>query len=426
MRLSFLLVVILGSTQALSPVGVLRARRPHVRSPSSDQDFLPKLSTAVVRRDTPARSSPTARANNPLQTARANNPLQPAPFLLGTLSTAAIGIGAKALHSWFSNERLFEAAACKAKREQEDAELGTLVDRPVKTIVFAIGPRGAGKTTAIVRALERIDGALLIKLTGAHDRDTSVYSSIFGPSYRCVANWKPTVILELEISAEPATVRVAVQALKGLVWDRGVCHSFIVLSDAHSFYSLTSDEARHTYTWVGDFSPAEADMYLDELEVLTATDERTLRDDVYANATTRAIELMKLSFQLKSTNGPAHDVVRGFIQKAQQKARVRVRNLILVAKKDAAVLCNGTRGLHFMRLMKAMLKAGGSLPVEDASVYMCSDADIADVLKKLGHHAVMINVVNYMFFLNTPADRVAAEHVTLLGECDRYADDDLA
>ncbi|KAJ1633095.1 hypothetical protein T492DRAFT_867209 [Pavlovales sp. CCMP2436] len=152
--------------------------------PSSNQAFLAEFSTAVVRRDTPARSSPTARANNPLQ---------PAPFLLRTLSTAAIGIGAKALHGWFSNERLLAAAACKAKvsqnlrnedalpyvlREQEDAELDALVDRPVKTIVFAIGPRGAGKTMAIVRALERIDGALLIKLTGAHDRDTSVYFSI--------------------------------------------------------------------------------------------------------------------------------------------------------------------------------------------------------------------------------------------------------
>ncbi|KAJ1631459.1 hypothetical protein T492DRAFT_869919 [Pavlovales sp. CCMP2436] len=163
--------------------------------------------------------------------------------------------------------------------------------KDIDAIIFAIGPRGAGKTTAVVHALLRIDGALLADMVSYLKAAARLYKK----QHKDKAHWKPTIILELETSAEPAT----------------------------------------------------ADMYLDKLKVLTTPDERALRDDVYANATTRAIDLIKLSSQLKSTEGPATDVVRAFIRKAQKQARTRVRNLI-----------------------KAMLEGGGSLPVEDASVYI--------------------------------------------------------
>ena len=66
------------------------------------------------------------------------------------------------------------------------------------------------------------------------------------------------------------------------------------------------------------------------------------------------------------------------------------------------------RGLHFIRLMKAMLENGGSLPVLDAD-YMCPEAGIADVLKLQQHHAISINAQTEVFTFNTPADRIAAQ-----------------
>jgi hypothetical protein len=392
--------------------------------------------------------------------------MQPVPFLLATVSTSAITIGVTAVHRWYnSNERLFAIAACKAKvspammkqgalpyvaRAQIDAELVALVDCPRKTIVIVIGPRGAGKTTAVTHALQHIDGALMTKLTGVHSHDSSIYTAImkkvigrplrsgemvdeeelvsylkattrrYKKHHPHAVDWKPTIILEIETSAQPATVRVAVQTMKGLVWDRGVCHGFLVLSDAHSVYSLTSDRGRHTYTWVGDFSSAEADVYLDELDALTTAEEREFRADVYRNATTRAIELSELAALLKAAPaGQAHKVVRAFVLEMQSQAWTRVNNLIGVAEK-AAKLGQGEKGLHLIRLMKAMLKEGGSLPVTSTRAYLCPDSDIADVLKRLGHHAIAINAVTRTFVFNTPADHVVAEQ--LLGQYDSHED----
>jgi hypothetical protein len=171
--------------------------------------------------------------------------------------------------------------------------------------------------------------------------------------------------------------------------------------------------------WLSDFSSAEADVFLDELGALTATDERALRAEVYAQASTRAIDLSKLARELNLAKGaPAHDVVRAFIDREQMNGLTRVKNLIGVAQK-AAKADYGMAGLHFIRLMKAMLENGGSLPVKDAK-YMCPEAGIADVLKLQEHHAISINAQTALFTFNTPADRIAAEQT--LGKYDGHDD----
>jgi hypothetical protein len=96
----------------------------------------------------------------------------------------------------------------------------------------------------------------------------------------------------------------------------------------------------------------------------------------------------------------------------------RVENLIKVAV-EAAKAKYGMAGLHFIRLMKAMLENGGSLPVKDAK-YMCPAAGIADVLKLQEHHAISINAQTALFTFNTPADRIAAEQT--LGKYDGHDD----
>jgi hypothetical protein len=86
-----------------------------------------------------------------------------------------------------------------------------------------------------------------------------------------------------------------------------------------------------------------------------------------------------------------------------------VENLVGVALK-AAEAQYGRAGLHFIRLMKAMLKNGGSLRVNEAR-YMCSELGITDVLGLPENHAISINTEINMFTFHTPADRAAAEQV---------------
>jgi hypothetical protein len=383
----------------------------------------------------------------------------PVIFVVSGAATAVIGLGVNSMRNWyFSDARRFAASACKAKispqildksalpyvaRAQDDAELGAFVNFPGKLINIVVGPRGVGKTTAVAHALEHTDGAIMLKVTGEHTRDSSIYAALLkkvigAPSsstdmldeeqiigylraaasrYRKLrphaTDWKPTVVFELETKAQPATVGLAVQTMKNLVCDRAVCYGFVVLSDAHAVYAIGSDTNRHRYKWLDDFTSAEADAYLDELGVLTAADERALRTELYATASSRAIDLSKLADELKlSADKPVRDVVRAFIYQQQEAGVARVENLIGVAMK-AAKAEYGMRGLHFIRLMKAMLKNGGSLPVLDAK-YMCSEVGIADVLKLPKHHAISINTQTGVFIFYTPADRVAAEQV--LGE----------
>jgi hypothetical protein len=324
-------------------------------------------------------------------------------------------------------------------RAQVDAELRALVNLPGEFIIIVVGPRGAGKTTAVTHALEQTDGAIMLKVTGEHTRDSSIYAALekkvlAAPSsstdtlaeeqiihylkaatsgyikkHPDATDWKPTIIFELETKAQPATVGLAVQTMKNLVCDRAVCHGFVVLGDAHAVYAIGSDTDRHEYLWLDGFTSAEADVYLDELGVLTAADERALRTEFYAKASTRAISLSKLARKLEKSDKPARDVVLTFIDEQQKAGVARVENLITVALK-AAKEDKGERGLHFIRLMKAMVKNGGSLPVRHAE-YMGSEVGIADVLKLPEHHAISINTQTDMFTFYTPADRAAAEEV---------------
>lgn len=415
---------------------------------------------ALVLRNTPARSSLAALEGGGLERA-----LDPVKWATPVAATAAITICTKSIHDWyFSDEKRFARRACKAKispqilkesampyvaRAQADAALGAFVASPGEFISIVVGPRGVGKTTTVAHALEQIDGAIMVKVTGEHVLDSSIYAALVkdvidAPSsstdtlsekqivrylkatasryirqHPHAAEWKPTVVFELESNAQPATVSLAVQTMKNLVCDRAVCRGFVVLSDAHGIYAIASDTNRHEYLWLADFSSAEADIYLDELGALTATDERELRAEVYAQVSTRAIDLSKLARELNLAKGaPAHDVVRAFIGRQQMNGLMRVENLIKVAEK-AAKAEYGMAGLHFIRLMKAMLKNGGSLPVKDAD-YMCPAARIADVLKLQEHHAISINKQTAVFTFNTPADRIAAEQT--LGKFDGHDD----
>ena len=415
----------------------------------------------LVLRDAPARSSPAALEGGGLE--RALDPVKwSAPV---AVATAAITICTKSIHDWyFSDEKRFSRLACNAKispqildksampyvaRAQADAALGAFVATPGKFICIVVGPRGVGKTTTVAHALEHIDGVIMVKVTGEHTRDTLIYAEIAkevlgAPSsstdalsnkqivryfeatasryirqHPHAADWKPTVVFELESNAQPATVSLAVQTMKILVCDRAVCRGFVVLSDAHGIYAIASDTNRHRYFWLADFSSAEADVFLDELGALTAADQRALRAEVYAQASTRAIDLSKLADELNLAKGaPTQDVVRAFIDRQQMNGLTRVENLIGVAE-EAAKAKYGMRGLHFIRLMKAMLENGGSLPVLDAD-YMCPEAGIADVLKLLEHHAILINKQTALFTFNTPADRIAAEQT--LGKYDGHDD----
>mmetsp|Transcript_9878 Transcript_9878/g.33490 ORF Transcript_9878/g.33490 Transcript_9878/m.33490 type:complete len:494 (-) Transcript_9878:186-1667(-) len=393
----------------------------------------------------------------------------PASAVIGAVVTAVTVKAVEMVWTWyFSERRRFASTVAGARisvaalktnalpyvsRGEIDGQLqqlvGTrLVNPKINTLAFVFGPRGGGKSTSVAHALENTTGVVFAKVSGDPKCAEDIYRSIVnaaigvppntaGPTvdeatmtrylraasakYRKrhpdAVGWRPTIVLELETSSSAATVRLATQAMKGIVWDRGACGAILVLSDAHTMYSITSDSGRHTYIWVGDFTEEEADVYLDELGALSDDRSRSRRSDVYARSTTRAVGLSALASELK-TAASAEAVVDRFVRDKALLAEARVTNLISVAM-DAAKQRRGERGLHFIRLMRAMLVNGGTLAARDARDYLCTNQEIADVLKLLQHHAIVLNTVDDVFVFNTPADRLAAH--ALLGEA--YDDD---
>lgn len=358
----------------------------------------------------------------------------------------------------------FAASACRAKispqildqsalpyvaRAQVDAELGALLKFPSEQIAIVLGPLGAGKTAAVAHALEQTDGVLTLRVAGEYTCASSIYAAIVNKvvsappaltdrldedemvcyldaaatRYRRLhphaTDLKPTIVLEVAAEAQPATVDLVVQAVRKLVCDRAVCHGFVVLDDLHAVCADGTRWGRHRSVWVEDFTSAEADALLDQLGALAEASECALRAEVYATASTRASDLLRLADDLQWSAGkPARGVVRAFIDRQQRSGAARVRRLAMVAV-EAAEVSKGKRGLHFIRLSKAMLKNGGSLPVEDA-MYMCSEGCIADVLRLHEHHAISINTHTCTFTFHSPAYRAAAERV--LGKYDGHDD----
>ena len=141
-----------------------------------------------VLRNAPARSSPGALVRGGLERVR-DSVKWAIP-----VAAAAIGICTTSIHDrYFSEEKRFARLACKAKispqildksampyvaRAQADAALGAFVATPGKFITIVVGPRGVGKTTAVAHALEHIDGAIMVKVTGEHTRDTMIYAEL--------------------------------------------------------------------------------------------------------------------------------------------------------------------------------------------------------------------------------------------------------
>jgi hypothetical protein len=183
----------------------------------------------------------------------------------------------------------------------------------------------------------------------------------------------------------------ALVTLKRLACDRGACRAILVLGDTDAALALTKDRARNDNLWLGDFSPKEASAYLDAANALIGEDK--LREELL-DVTTRLGELAA------SPAVSSEMITRKFLEDMRGDARGRVIDLL---KLDDAKT-HPDQGLHFRRLLKDMVKNGGSVS-QEAATYMTSVKQVVECIKdSSGGRAVVYDHTACEYRFNTPAD----------------------
>jgi hypothetical protein len=131
--------------------------------------------------------------------------------------------------------------------------------------------------------------------------------------------------------------------------------------------------------------------------------EDKLREELL-DVTLRPGELFVLSKKLAGAPAESREMItRKFVEDMREDADSRVSNLLALDDSEK----NPKRGLHFSRLLKDMVKNGGSLPGR-AATYMQPHDDVALSLKRPSNHAVVFDQDARVYRFNTPADMRAA------------------
>jgi len=309
-------------------------------------------------------------------------------------------------------------------REAVEGHFDAYLHAPPGTVCIVAGPKGTGKSCAAVHAVLGKRGVAYVDVTkGEHliskllpavgmprlGRHAAVDRPQLARMCEAAAGWRrwwtgdeywlPAIVVEVERTTEPGLVKEVVQTLKYLAHDARACRAILVLSDANAALGLDLDPARRTVFWLGDFSRAEANAYLDAAKALVG--ERKLRDEVLG-VTTRPADLADVCAKLSAA--PAESsapTVRKFVEAKLAEAKERVGQLL---KRDDSKK-NPEMGLHFRQLFKDMLKNGGSLSSAEAP-YMAPPEDAAPHFKV--HEAIIYDLTTFEYRFNTPADMHAA------------------
>jgi hypothetical protein len=312
-------------------------------------------------------------------------------------------------------------------REAVEKRFRAYLHGPPGEILVVSGPKAAGKSTAALHALRDVRGATLVKLKGQDDlskkllvavgmpfigRNTDVDIVSLTRMFKSAIWWRrlltgdeawlPTFLVEVDGMTDASHINNALVTLKRLACDRGACRAIVVLGDTDAALALSKDRARNDNLWFGDFSPKEASAYLDAANALIGEDK--LREELL-DVTTRPGELWKLLKELAASPAVSSETItRKFLEDMRGDARGRVIDLL---KLDDAKT-RPDQGLHFRRLLKDMVKNGGSVSQEAAS-YMTSVKQVVECIKdSSGGRAVVYDHTAREYRFNTPADMHAA------------------
>ena len=230
---------------------------------------------------------------------------------------------------------------------------------PSLTLVLH-GPRGSGKSTAVLEALAGQAGVLQVELTPENDnlacaivRELALTKEnrphpcttldelqpVFTAARARMPNgtWPVVVVEESGVGkAAEVLAQNALRQVKNLLFDYQMARGVLVLSDATLVFALNEDHARRLVVWVDDFTRAEADTFLDKHGVLTGVNDTRLRAQLFDAAGTRPAQLLR--FVDSYHRSPQESTVRAFIRTVREEACSLMQDWKLGAKPAHSLL----------------------------------------------------------------------------------------
>ncbi|KAG8456922.1 hypothetical protein KFE25_010453 [Diacronema lutheri] len=157
--------------------------------------------------------------------------------------------------------------------------------------MVVVGARGAGKSTLVEHVLSEMDGGVLIVPLGEASSTTSdldalivqaalkkyklptdsphatsepIKGGYLAERLEAVAKargepgWRPTIVLDMNLSGDGPLIRAACARLKVLAHDKALCHAILLLSSSFAVAELPRDPDRQQFVRVGALSDGEA------------------------------------------------------------------------------------------------------------------------------------------------------------------------
>jgi hypothetical protein len=263
-------------------------------------------------------------------------------------------------------------------------------------ILIMVGPNASGKSTSVQHALRDTRGIVRVDLKGSDEILSNVLVKFgmpakpvnLGRMQRLCASaawWfrmtsgdprsRPTIVVELNSTMEAGSIKDAVQALKTLSYDYGLCTGVIVMSDAHATFAFTVDPARHDIIWTDDFTREEAAAYFESRNILMG--EHALRKTIF-DLTTRPGHLGDAVRSLECGPTEQREQVSRIGAEMIRKAETRCAELLALSD-SADKHAPGEPGLHFRKLFEDLL-ANGSVAGTVAAEYMGLAKTISPIL----------------------------------------------
>ena len=273
--------------------------------------------------------------------------------------------------------------------------------------MVVVGARGAGKSTLVEHVLSEMDGGVLIVPLGEASSTTSdldalivqaalkkyklptdsphatsepIKGGYLAERLEAVAKargepgWRPTIVLDMNLSGDGPLIRAACARLKVLAHDKALCHAILLLSSSFAVAELPRDPDRQQFVRVGALSDGEARAQLE------SNFKALLPEHVATAAAVAAVKERVLPLTTRPSRMSAVvEAVLGSKDEAEFAARAEAwaSGFEAAARKEVAASLNPVLHVHFRDkgeevelgtrdLMRALLDAGRPIELPSA------------------------------------------------------------